>query len=74
MKHFAVEAKHQGLRAPLPVVGMEHLLEERKAALDAQIRQRFADARAAGAAKPNVSLLSATLRAVKAQLARVGDG
>ena len=67
-----MEAKH--LRAALPVVGMEHLLQERKAALQAQVAERFRQAREAGAPKPSVTLLSATLRAVKAQIARVGDG
>lgn len=69
MKHYQVEAKH--LRAALPVVGMEHLLQERKAALQAQLAERFRQAREAGAPKPSVALLSATLRAVKAQLARI---
>lgn len=72
MRHFQVEAKF--LRAPLPVIGMEHLLEERKSGLEAQIRQRFADARANRFPKPSVTMLSATLRAVKRHLAAVGDG
>ena len=74
MKHFAIEAKHQGLRVPLPVLGMERLLMDRKAGLEAQIRQRFADARANGAPRPSVHVLSAALRATKAQIARAADG
>ena len=74
MKHFAIEAKHQGLRVPLPVLGMERLLMDRKAGLEAQIRQRFADARANRFPKPSVSLLSATLRAVKRQIVIASGG
>ena len=71
MKRYEVVAKH--LRAPIPVVGMEHLLMERKTALQAQVAERFRVARATGVPRPSVSLLSATLRAIKAQIARVGD-
>ncbi|MGB8294249.1 MAG: hypothetical protein WCG85_02355 [Polyangia bacterium] len=71
MKRFAVEAKH--LRAPLVAVEMGELLKERKADLEAQIRQRFADARENGT-RASVTMLSATLRAVRAQLARAADG
>jgi len=66
VKHYQVEAKH--LRAALPVVGMENLLRERKAALQAQVAERFRQARATGT-KANVTMLAATLRAVKRQLA-----
>ena len=48
MKHFAIEAKHQGLRVPLPVVGMKTLLEQRKLGLEAQVAERFRQARATG--------------------------
>lgn len=58
------------LRSPLPVVGMLALLEDRKATLQAMIRERFRQARAAGTAA-DVKQLTATLRAVKRQLATV---
>ena len=73
MKHFAIEAKHQGLRVPLPVVGMKTLLEQRKLGLEAQVAERFRQARATGIVA-NVTLLSAALRATKAQIARAADG
>lgn len=65
MKHFC--------RTTLPVVGMEHLLQQRKAGLEAQVADRFRQARASGTVA-NVKLLSATLRAVKRQIGAVGDG
>jgi len=71
VKHYQVEAKY--LRATLPVVGMENLLQERKTALQARLAERFRQARATGTVA-NVTMLSATLRAVKRQIAAVGDG
>lgn len=68
MRHFQVEAKH--LRATLPVVGMENLLQERKTALQARLAERFRQARESGTTA-NVKMLSATLRAVKAQISAV---
>ncbi len=71
MKHLPVPAKH--LRATLPVVGMRRLLEERKAGLEAQVKERFRAARANGATA-DVKMLSATLRALKRQIAKAkGD-
>jgi len=46
MKHDGNAVSH--LRAALPVVGMVALLEDRKATLQAMIRERFRQARAAG--------------------------
>jgi hypothetical protein len=71
VRHFAVEAKH--LRAPLPVIGMENLLRDRLVALRVQVAERFRQARATGTVA-NVKLLSAAIRATKAQLTRAGDG
>jgi hypothetical protein len=62
------------LTATLAPTTMHNLLALRKSALEGEIRERFARARENGLPKPGVSLLSATLRAVRAQLARVsGD-
>lgn len=66
MKHHAPTAPH--LRSPLPVVGMVTLLEERKTTLQAMIAERFRQARASGKAA-NVKQFTASLRAVKRQLA-----
>ncbi len=71
MKSYAVQAKF--LRAPLPVVGMKTLLEQRKLGLQAQVAERHRQARATGTTA-NVKLLSATLRTIKAQIARAGCG
>ena len=72
MKRYEVVTKH--LRAPLVAVEMGQLLRERKVGPEGQIRQRFADARANRFPKPSVSLLSATLRAVKRQIAIASGG
>jgi hypothetical protein len=66
MRHFQVEAKH--LRATLPAVEMENLLQERKTPLQARLAERFRQARESGTTA-DVALLSATLRALKRQLA-----
>jgi len=63
--HHAPAVSH--LRAALPVVGMVTLLEDRKTTLQAMIAERFRQARAAGTVA-NVKQLTASLRAVKAQL------
>jgi uncharacterized protein (UPF0335 family) len=52
---------------------MRRLLEERKAGLEAQVKERFRAARANGATA-DVKMLSATLRALKRQIAKAkGD-
>jgi len=56
-----------------PVAPMRALLEGKKAALEAEIKNRHRVARTTGTAA-NVTVLSATLRAVKRQLAAAGDG
>jgi len=66
MKHFAPAAPH--LRAAVPVVGMVKLLQERKAALESMVAERHRAAREAGTVA-DVKQLSATLRAVKRQIA-----
>ncbi len=43
----------------------------RIAGLQAQIRSRFAQARANGTPKPDVKLLTSTLRAVRGQLSQL---
>jgi hypothetical protein len=58
-------------KVQLPVTTMHALLVSRKEALEAEIRERFARARADGAPKPDVRTLSAILRSVKHQLAAV---
>jgi len=68
-------------KVQLPVTTMRALLEGRKAALEAQVAERFRQARATGTTA-NVSTYSAALRCVRRQLAaldkrpskQVGDG
>ena len=55
------------LRAAIPVVGMATLLEERKATLQAMVRDRFRSAREDGTVA-DVKALSTAIRAVKRQL------
>lgn len=62
------------LRAAVNARGMVALLEQRKATLEEQIRQRFAEARERGEGKPDVRALSAVLRAVRVQLERAQAG
>jgi hypothetical protein len=56
------------LRASVPVVGMLKLLQDRKAALEAMVAERFRQASEKHSAA-DVKQLSATLRAVKRSLA-----
>ena len=59
--------------SPAPAPKMRALLESRKATLEAMVRERHRQARQHR--KPaDVKLLSATLRALKAQITRLGDG
>jgi len=60
-------------KVQLPVTTMHALLVSRKEALEAEIRERFRAARE-NHTTARVTMLSATLRAVKHQLAAVGDG
>jgi hypothetical protein len=64
--HFEPEVRH--LRAALPVVGMVALLLSRKEALQAMVAERHRAAREAETVA-NVKQLSATLRALKRQIA-----
>ena len=56
-----------------PASTMRTLLESRKATLEAMVRERHRQAREHH--KPaDVKMLSATLRALKGQIKRLGDG
>jgi len=70
VRHFAPAVKH--LRAAVPVVGMAALLESRKATLQGMIAERFRQARE-NHTTADVKMLSATLRAVKRQIAIARD-
>jgi hypothetical protein len=67
MKHYAPACIHVAAPAP-PATKMRALLESRKATLEGMIRERHRAARENGTTA-NVTMLSATLRAVRAQLA-----
>ena len=56
-------------KVQLPVTTMRALLVSRKETLEAEIAARFRQARADGAAKPDVRTLSTLLRTSKRQLA-----
>jgi hypothetical protein len=64
------DAPVKHLRAAVPVTGMLKLLEGRKEALEAMVAERFRQARENGT-EADVKQLSATLRAVKRQLASI---
>ena len=71
MKRYAPAVAH--LRAAIPAVGMLKLLQERKATLQAMIAEKHRAARGNGTAA-DVSMLSATLRALKRKIAEAKGG
>ena len=72
VKHYAPAPAHLGQPA-VPARSMRALLESRRGALQAMIRERHRQAREHHKAA-DVKMLSATLRVVKSQIARLGDG
>ncbi len=67
MRRYGPACTHLAAPAPAPTK-MRALLESRKATLEAMIRERFRAARENGTT-PNVTMLSAALRALKRQTA-----
>ena len=73
MRHFEPACIHVAAPAPAPTK-MRALLESRKSALEGMIRERFRAARENGTTA-DVKMVSATLRALKRQIAKAkGQG
>ena len=69
MKHYQPAPTHIA-PPPLPAVPMRRLLEERKATLELQVAARLRAAREGGV-PADVKALSAALRTVKRQIAKL---